>query len=82
MSLLKSSNNSCFGGVFISDDYKVVSDELDMANSSSDNVYKDVYDMIHTDSVFNGDRFKEMVLTSGVFRPKIGVNTVNKKYFH
>lgn len=79
MSLLKSSNNSCFGSVFISDDYKVVSDELDMANSSSDNVYKDVYDMIHTDSVFNGDRFKEMVLTSGVFRPKIGVNTVNKK---
>ena len=76
MSLLKDSNNdSCFGSVFISDDYKLVADVLDASNTSPDNVYGEMYKMINTDSVFNAERFGEMIYSQGVFRPKLGVVT-------
>lgn len=78
MKLLGSNNPSCFGSVFISDDYKTVENGLDVANSSPDNLYKDIYDLLHDDSVFNAEKFSQMIFGSGVFRPKLGITTVNK----
>ena len=77
--LLSSSNESFFGSVYISDYYKTVSDGLDAANSSTDDIYKDVYELLHDDSVFSADRFKEMIYTNGVFCPKQGVTTPKGK---
>lgn len=78
VSLLKSSNKSCFGNAFITDDYKLIERSLDTANSAGDNVYKDIYDMLHEDSVFNKDTFAEMIYSGGVFRPKLGIATLEK----
>ena len=76
--LLSADNKSCFGSVYIIDDYTVVSKYLDASNTSADDSYKTIYDLIHEDSVFNGEKFKDLILENGVFRPKQGVKTINK----
>lgn len=75
--ILNSDNDSCFGSVFIVDDFKHVSNILDGANITADNVYKDVYDTIQPYSVFDAEKFSKTILQTGVFRPKLGVVTAN-----
>ena len=72
--LLNSSNDNCFGSVFISDNFKIVENGLEGANTP-DNTYKDVYDMLHGDSIFNEENFGKMILEDGVFVPKLNVKT-------
>ena len=64
-----------FGSVFIEDNYKTVSNTLDVSNSTPNGTYTDIYNMLHEDSVFNAERYKEMIYSNGVFRPKQGVIT-------
>lgn len=77
-SLIESKNESCFGSVFISDDFNIVGKELDEANSTPDNSYKEVYDMLLEDSTFHADRLEEMIYANGVFRPKQNIITKDK----
>lgn len=77
-SLLEAKNGSCFGSIYIADDFKIVGRGLDEANSSPDNIYKDVYDMLLEDSTFHTDTFAEMIYPNGVFRPKQNIITQDK----
>ena len=76
--MLEASNDSCFGSIFISDDFKTVTKNLDEANSSADNIYKEVYDMLYPDAVFRPEIFAAMIHPEGVFRPKQGIITLDK----
>lgn len=76
--LMNSNNDSCFGTVFISDDFEKVSEQLESSNMTPDDIYKDIYGMLHENIEFNQDRFTQMILPSGVFRPKLGVSTLNE----
>lgn len=78
--ILKSNNSSCFGNLYISEDYKKISNILDGACSSPSNSYKEVYDLIHDSSVFNGEEYKKMVYPLGVFRPRRGISSPKEPY--
>lgn len=71
--LYKSKNSSCFGNLYISDDYKSISNILESSCLSTSNTYKSVYDLIRSSSTFDTKEFQKMIYPNGVFRPKRGV---------
>lgn len=76
--LLKAKDLNTYGNLYISDDYKKISNLLDSSCSLPNNSYKEIYDLIHDTSVFNKDEYKNMIYSEGVFRPKQDVLTLKK----
>ena len=78
--LLSSKNKSYFGSMFISDDYSLIAKAMDMSNSSADNVYKDVYDVIYSGCTMNPETYGSFIYDGGVFIPKLNLNTSQTVY--
>ena len=68
-----STNDSCYGSMYIADNYKRIADMLASSNSSPNNSYKEMYNLILDNSVFKKDKYKDLILSNGVFRPKKGI---------
>lgn len=73
-SLIRNANDSCFGNIFIKEDYKIASDILETSNSSSNTSYGDIYNKLHDRMTFSQERYKNYVYPFGVFVPKGGIN--------
>ena len=71
-SLLTESNESCFGNIFILDNFKTVSNILE---SSAGDSYKTVYDKLYDRITFSNEKYGKYVYKDGVFVPKGGINT-------
>lgn len=67
-------NTTLLNSVFISDNFKQVSDILNYASTNFVNdTYSQFYNEIRETSFFNKDEYKKFVLPNGVFKPKMGV---------
>ena len=74
-SLFDSKNKSGFGNLYITDDFKGVSNMIENGNTEPDNSYKEIYDLLRDRITFNGDNFKSTIYKSGVFLPKKNIDT-------
>lgn len=75
--LLTSNNDSCFGSFYVAEDYKLISNLLGSSNTSPNSTYKEMYNLIFNDSVFNDESYKKLIYKNGVFRPKKGITFKN-----
>ena len=80
--LINSSNYSVFNTLYIEDDFNKIKNALDGSMSSSNDDYKDVYDILVTDSLFNAEEYSKFILCDGrtSFKKKIGLDSKRRTY--